>query len=108
MKKKKNTYAEITRARKLLELPEQATLDEIRTSYRKLIRKWHPDQCQEERQRCLEVSARLNDAYALIIAYCAGYRFSFTEEAVNKHLSDEEWWLNRFGNDPLWGRGGAL
>jgi len=35
-------YQKIYEARKLLELPERATMDEIKTGYRNLIKKWHP------------------------------------------------------------------
>ncbi|OGQ97235.1 MAG: molecular chaperone DnaJ [Deltaproteobacteria bacterium RIFOXYD12_FULL_57_12] len=99
-----STYDEITNARILLALPERATLAEIRSSYRKLIRKWHPDRCREEQSRCREMAARLNAAYKLLTAYCAAYRFSFTLEEVQQYATDEEWWLDRFGDDPLWGK----
>jgi curved DNA-binding protein CbpA len=41
-------YQEITAARKLLELPETATMTAIKSKYRKLVAKWHPDKCLEE------------------------------------------------------------
>jgi hypothetical protein len=41
-------------------------------------------------------------AYQMILAYCNQYQYSFSEETVNKHLTPEEWWFERFGNDPLW------
>jgi hypothetical protein len=37
--------------------------------------------------------------------YCDSYAYSFSEEAVRRHLSPEEWWADRFGQDPLWGKG---
>lgn len=103
-----NTFERITRARALLGVPERATVKEIRASYRKLIRKWHPDRCQEEREKCQEMSARLNEAYKVLTAYCNSYRFDFAEEEVKKNLPDDEWWLDRFGNDPVWGRGSVF
>jgi DnaJ-class molecular chaperone len=98
-----NKYQEITEARKLLGLPERATMEEIKTNYRSLITKWHPDTCKETKQKCTEMTARLVAAYRIIIDYCSNYKFSFSKEEVRNHLSEEEWWFERFGNDPLWG-----
>jgi len=44
---KMNKYQEITEARALLELPERATIEEIKSNYRRLMRKWHPDHAPE-------------------------------------------------------------
>jgi hypothetical protein len=40
-----------------------------------------------------------------IMDYCNGYPYSFTEVAVKNNLSPEQWWLERFGEDSLWGTG---
>jgi DnaJ-class molecular chaperone len=96
-------YQEIDEARKLLELPERATMEEIKSNYRKLIRKWHPDRCEDNSDQCIEMTKKLIAAYGTIIAYCKHYRFSFTEEEVAQYLSGEDWWIRRFGDDPLWG-----
>jgi hypothetical protein len=37
--------------------------------------------------------------------YCAQYQYSFSEETVKRHRSPEQWWAERFGDDPLWGNG---
>lgn len=98
-----NTYQKITAARKLLDLPERATMQEIKSSYRGLVRRWHPDKCGESSEHCAEMTRRINAAYAVIMDYCSQYRFSFAEEEVKNYLSEEEWWFERFGNDPVWG-----
>ncbi|MBN2060090.1 MAG: DnaJ domain-containing protein [Deltaproteobacteria bacterium] len=36
-------FDEISKARKILELPEMATMAEIKSNYRRLLAKWHPD-----------------------------------------------------------------
>ncbi|MBW1741557.1 MAG: J domain-containing protein [Deltaproteobacteria bacterium] len=100
-----NKYQEITEARKLLGLPERATMEEIKANYRNLIREWHPDRCKETKQECTEMTAKIVAAYRLIIDYCNNYKFSFSKEEIRHYLSEEEWWLERFGNDPLWGKG---
>ena len=98
------TYQQITEARKLLELPEQASLAEIKANYRNLIRKYHPDRCPDNHVECTEMTARLTLAYKTIITYCNQYRFSFTKEEVQKYLPTDEWWYDRFGQDPLWSK----
>ncbi len=99
------TYHEIMQARELLELPEQASWEDIKTRYRTLIKTWHPDQCKDEQDRVKynEMTTKINAAYAVIRAYCTAYRFSFREEEIRTYMTKEEWWFERFGNDPLWG-----
>lgn len=104
MKKK---YQKIYEARKLLELPERATMDEIKAGYRTLIKKWHPDKCNAPNEECAEMSERIINAYRIILDYCKHYKYSFTKEEVKNYLSDEEWWFERFGDDPLWGKKGG-
>ena len=44
-------YQEISEARHLLGLPEQATLKEIKSNYKSLLYKWHPDKCNEKKEK---------------------------------------------------------
>jgi len=97
-----NKYQQITEARNLLELPERASMEEIKSNYRNLIRQWHPDTSKETGEKCTEVTAGIIAAYNTIIDYCNQYRFSFSQEEIRLHFSEEEWWSERFGNDPVW------
>ena len=98
-----NKYQQINEARKILELPERATMEEIKSNYRTLIRKWHPDRCNENRGRCKEMTTSIIAAYRLINDYCKNYKFSFSEKEVKNYLSAEEWWFERFGKTPVMG-----
>ncbi len=100
-----NNYQEITEARKLLELPESATMEEIKAQYREMLKRWHPDKCNENNDQCLEMTKKLISSYKIILEYCNRYRYSFAQEEVAKYLSGQEWWIERFGDDPLWGSG---
>ncbi len=100
-----NKYDKITEARKLLKLPEHASMQEIKAQYRELLSKWHPDKCSEDSDQCIEMTRKLIAAFEIIAEYCNHYRYSFTQEEVAKYLSGQEWWMNRFGDDPLWGSG---
>jgi len=92
-----NRYKEITGARELLALPERATMEEIKVSYRNLIREWHPDRCKESKKQCTQMTAKIIAAYGVIMDYCNHYKFSFSKEEVQYHLSEEDWWIERFG-----------
>ena len=100
-----NKYEEISAARKILELPETATMASIKSSYRQLLSRWHPDKCAENKEKCAEMTRKIVSAYQTILDYCHRYEYSFSEETVKRHLSDQEWWFDRFGDDPFWGKG---
>lgn len=99
-----NKYQQISEARRLLALPERATMEDIKANYRNLVRTWHPDRCEHTKEECAEMTASIVAAYRIIIDYCNHYKFSFSKEEVGNHLSEDEWWLERFGNDPVWHR----
>jgi len=96
-------YQIISEARTILELPESATMEQIKANYRRLIKKWHPDSCSYKYEVCEEMSRKITDAYRIIIDYCSNYIYSFKKEEVDKYLSEEEWLHRRYGNDPIWG-----
>ncbi|MBF0160889.1 MAG: J domain-containing protein [Magnetococcales bacterium] len=98
-----NLYEQISAARQLLGLDEEACLADIEAQIKTLLKRWHPDRCVEQPERCTEMTQRILEAAQLIRSYCAHYRFSFREEEVEKYLSPEEWWEKRFGDAPLWG-----
>jgi DnaJ-class molecular chaperone len=98
-----NKYQRITEARKLLELPERATMEEIKSQYRSLLAQWYPDKCRENEEQCNEMTRKIIAAYKTIIAYCSQYTYSFSKEDIRNYLSEDEWWFERFGDDPVWG-----
>lgn len=103
MSLKNPSFAELTAAREVLELPERASLALIKANYRALLRRYHPDTCSGEPELCLTMTRKITDAYKIVLSYCDRYEFSFTEEEIQKNCSAEEWWLKRFGNTPWWG-----
>ncbi|MBN2034264.1 MAG: J domain-containing protein [Deltaproteobacteria bacterium] len=97
-----NKYQEIMEARKLLRLRESATMEEIKSNYRTLLSEWHPDKCLENQERRNEMTRKIISAYKIIMHYCQHYQYSFSEEAVKRHLSPEEWWFEHFGGETLY------
>lgn len=103
-----NKYQKITEARKLLDLPERATLGEIKSNYRRLMRKWHPDHCTGDSEQCRRMAQKLSNAYTVILDYCNNYQYSFSRDEVKNYLPPDEWWHDRFENDFIWGNAGKI
>lgn len=97
-------YERLTRARQVLNLPEQATIEEIKANYRDQLLRWHPDTCDKPKTRCQEMTARIVSAYKTMMDYCKHYRFSFAKQDVDRRALENDWWFERFGNDPVWGK----
>ncbi len=93
----------VMEARELLELPEKATLAEIKKAYRRMSKKYHPD---TSTQQGLRQDVSMDDiigAYQVLHDYCTEYSFPLAV-ADGEKLEAEDWWLDRFGQDPLWGK----
>ena len=97
-------YSDLIKAKELLGLPEQASFPEIKASYRKLLHRWHPDTCCGDKEECSEMTRKINAAYKIVLAYCNQYKYSFAEEDIKLEDAKDDWWEERFGNDPLWGK----
>lgn len=95
--------AAIIAAAELLNLGESATLAEIKKAYRAKAKLHHPDTAGSEEER-IEMH-RLTEAYEVLLNYCQNFRFPLTPDEESL-LDDHDWWMDRFGDDPLWGKGG--
>lgn len=51
---------------KLLEIDKTATQEEIRKAYRKMVKKWHPDRHQENKQVAEEKFKEIQEAYEIL------------------------------------------
>ena len=96
---KRTTFhaAEIDQARRLLGLGELASIAEIKTAYRQLCKKWHPDVLQDKASAKRKMKD-INAAYKLLLSYCEAYRFSFSLEEVES-FDPDRWWHQRFGDN---------
>jgi preprotein translocase subunit Sec63 len=101
---KKNEWQAIDQARTLLNLGEQATADEMKQAYRRMCKKYHPDRAPEkDKKKYADIMCRLTESYELLMRYIKIYRFPLTPDKDTIY-DPEDWWMNRFGDDPLWGR----
>lgn len=89
--KKKIGFEEIDRARNILDLPETATMQEIKEAYRHMAYRYHPDRCQKRKKSLCEKKIRkINHAKDILMAYCAHYRYSFEEKEATRNAFERE------------------
>ncbi len=83
-------FQEIEKARKILKLPEEVTLSEIKTTYRKLSLRYHPDKAPRQKNNSrAEKFREITRARDLLLRYLNSYRYIFTEEEFKRHLGPE-------------------
>jgi len=99
------TPAVLQEAAVLLGIRERASLNEIRQKYHELVKASHPDVSDRDPMVSHEVMIRLKAAYDLLVDYCTNYVFSFRIEDLEQNLekSPADFWMERFGEDPIWG-----
>lgn len=83
-------FKKIDEARKILDLGENATLEEIRLAYRQLALYHHPDRSKDtDKKRSSETFQKITVAYHILLAYCENYRYSFKKRDVTKMIDKE-------------------
>ena len=92
----------IERARDILKLGDRATLGEIKRAYHRLCKEYHPDLVAGDPKK-EERMYLITSSYELLMRYCNEYRFPLAPDENNIYDADD-WWLDRFGQDPLWGK----
>jgi len=92
----------IEEARDTLQLGDRATMGEIKRAYHRLSREYHPDLTGGDAAKQRKM-VRITAAYELLMRYCREYRFPLAPDE-NSIYDAEDWWMDRFGQDPLWGR----
>ena len=94
------TYADLQEALNVLGLGRRATLKEIKTRHRELVKRHHPDTGND----CgSDMIWQVNDAYKVLLDYVSRYRFSFAEDEFYEQ-NPEERLLMQFADTPLWGK----
>ena len=95
------TYRELTLARKVFGLGDRATLQQIKSRHRELVKLHHPDTGNgEDPDRIRKVNA----AYQVLLEYVNNYTFCFgeqefyeqnPEERLRRQFIDEQLWPTR-------------
>jgi DnaJ-class molecular chaperone len=86
----------ITDYRKLLEVSETATLAELKSVYRSLMKTYHPDKFQDavEKANAEETSTKMIEAYHFLVSIAPETRdqnlTAYTETITNSNIQDFE------------------
>jgi len=99
---KREKWKELEWAKTLLGLGERATMQEIKKAYRNKSKQHHPDLCKQA-GRHVHSMQDINRAYGLLLDYCKTFSYPLVANP-EEELDDEDWWMDRFGQDPLWGK----
>ncbi len=99
----KRQYQKIVEVKELLQLGDRATLSDIKLAFRLFSKRHHPDIAgdSDENRAMMQL---VTEGYQALLAYCAQYEFPLVLEDNALEVDDEDWWLNRFGQDPVWGK----
>ncbi|ACL70278.1 J domain-containing protein [Halothermothrix orenii] len=86
MQQKKLSPENVYKASRILDLGERASLADIKNRYRKLIKSWHPDKCNDKPEQCREKTKEITWAYEIIVSYCNNYLYSFKKDDIVNNL----------------------
>ncbi len=79
---------EIKRAREVLGISEKSTIREIKSAYRNLWYKHHPDTGKADNDKDNAQFTEMKHAYDTIINYCENYEISFSPEKTRSKEYD--------------------
>lgn len=92
------SFDTLIKAKTLLGLSDKATLWEIKTRYKTMMKQWHPDKHRDDPDTAHAMSTKINEAYATLLEYCSTYEYNFDEEFLQTQtLTPQEWWTKKFG-----------
>lgn len=92
------TYQDFIKAVEVFGLGQRASLQQIKSRHRELVKTHHPDQSSDTNPDAIR---RINCAYEILHQYCIDYQFCFSEEEFLEQTPSER--LKRqFGWDPVW------
>jgi DnaJ-class molecular chaperone len=94
------TYSDLQEALRVMGLGESATLREIKSRHKELVKRHHPDTGNTNEP---EMIRKVNAAYQIVLDYVTAYHFSFAQEEFYKQNPEERLW-QQFADDPVWGR----
>ena len=91
-------YKDLEEALEVFSLTGRATLQEIKSRHRTLVKRYHPDVGSNENEQIRQI----NTAYQILLAYCRDYRYSFSREEFLEQRPEERL-RQQFSQDPIWG-----
>ena len=95
----------VSEAAAVLGLEGEASLNAIQARFRELAKEWHPDVTAHDPGEAHTTFIRIREAYEILVNYCMNYEISFRQGDIRKGngYDSKEFWMSRFGDDPIWG-----
>ncbi len=91
-------YESVMKAKTLLGLHDKATLSEIKTRYKNMMHRWHPDKHPDDPDTANAMSARINEAYRILLDFVKHYEYRLDEPYLKETcITPQEWWTKKFG-----------
>lgn len=84
----------------ILELPDRFSLEDVKKSYHTLLKRYHPDHCQELAIFCKEKTSEIIAAYRMLYNTLQKYPIALADL---ESLVPAEFWRKRFASDGVWG-----
>jgi len=102
--KKTISFKDIDKARKILELGETSSMQEIKSKYRELSLKYHPDRQVDKKEEYEDKIKEINNSYEILVNYCIKYPISF-KASMAKEVEEGEYMKQHFKRfyDGWWG-----
>ncbi len=85
----KDSFEIVDKARRILGLEKEATIGEVKKSYERLAKKFHPDRTKNKEKKQEERLKEISWAYDLIMNYIERFRISFDEKDIKKMNIDK-------------------
>ncbi len=99
----RSQWKQIFAAKELLGLEDRATLAEMKKAYRRMCKLHHPDVNGGKSSGDDDIIMQLTQAYGILMGHYTKYKVPLVPGLVEE-IDPEDWWLDRFGQDPLWGK----
>jgi hypothetical protein len=95
----------IPEAAEVFRITDRTSLNEIHARFRELVKEWHPDVSCHDPEISHNTFIRIKEAYDILVNYCMNFEISFRAEDIRQgtDYDSHEFWMSRFGNDPIWG-----
>ncbi len=101
----KSEWEEVFAAKELMGLGDSATLGELKRSYRKRCKEYHPDIAGDDKAKG-DMMRKLTRAYDVLMNHYNQFKIPLLPRD-GEVVDAEDWWMDRFGRDPLWGKNGV-
>ena len=95
----------VPEAAAVLGIKGKASLNAIQIRFHELAKEWHPDVSEHDPGLSHETFIRIREAYEILVEYCMNYELSFAKKDLRPgtDYDSREFWMSRFGDDPIWG-----